>query len=157
MTQKNRKGLSPLIAAVLLIAFVMSTGVILSSWIVKFTREEGRDVTERGGKEIDCSYSALTIDVTEYNTTNQRTIMEVENTGRVDLSDFRIQAAYDNNTVSGEIKPSDYNVTLKEGGVRFFTNTGNISSNIDKVSIYSEECPVQSRTWIERKHMSIYS
>ncbi|MBI2085190.1 MAG: hypothetical protein HYT71_01615 [Candidatus Aenigmarchaeota archaeon] len=51
----NRKGLSPLIASVLLVAFTMAVGAIIINWITGFTQQQ------------TTGYSVLTIDNSEVN------------------------------------------------------------------------------------------
>lgn len=154
MIAENPKGISPIISAVILIAFVVAIGGILSGWIITFAREESNNITSRGGEQITCGYSALSVNDVKYNTTNKRITVEVSNTGDLALSGFRIQATYQNNTVSDEISPSGHNKTLREGRVMFLTDSGSIDTNIGSLSLYSEDCPVQSRTTVERKHIT---
>lgn len=61
MIFSNRKGVSPLIAAVLLIAFTMAVAAILTAWIAGFTNEQ-RDRTEVFDKKISCAYSNIEAD-----------------------------------------------------------------------------------------------
>lgn len=155
MKEKGNKGISPLIAAVLLIAFVMATAGIVSNWFVTFSKEQSRKTTTKGEKEIKCSYAALEIRKAVYNNTNQKKeiTLEVENTGSEALSDFRIQAMYKNNSVSNPIQPTDYNTTLDVGGITIFKDSGTVNSNLKKVSIYSKECATTSRTWLACKYI----
>ena len=57
-----RKGISPLIASVLLVAFTMAVAAILVVWITGFTQEQTGTVGERGTKQAKCAYSVLNID-----------------------------------------------------------------------------------------------
>ncbi len=63
----NKKGLSPLIASVLLVAFTMAVGAIIINWITGFTQQQTTVVGQRGENQIKCGYSVLTVDNSEVN------------------------------------------------------------------------------------------
>ncbi len=62
-----RKGLSPLIASVLLVAFTMAVAAIIVVWITGFTQQQTTVVGQRGENQIKCSSSILTVDKDEVN------------------------------------------------------------------------------------------
>ncbi len=53
------KGISPLIATVLLIAFTMAVAAILTSWATSFTKTETTLVGGRGETQIKCTYGDI--------------------------------------------------------------------------------------------------
>ena len=55
------KGLSPLIAAVMLIAFTVSVGGIISVWLSTFTTTTTDITQEAGTKQIKCATSVLEV------------------------------------------------------------------------------------------------
>jgi flagellin-like protein len=57
------KGISPLIAAVLLIAFTIAVGGIVSIFMTSFTKQTTGSVSSQGGALIACGSSAPTVDV----------------------------------------------------------------------------------------------
>lgn len=59
--RKRKKGVSPLIAAVLLIAFTMAIAAILTAWISGFTVEQ-QEKAEISEEKIKCLYINLDID-----------------------------------------------------------------------------------------------
>ncbi len=61
MIFQKRKGVSPLIAAVLLIAFTMAVAAILTAWIAGFTQEH-KDKSEEFDRKISCAYSNIELD-----------------------------------------------------------------------------------------------
>lgn len=152
-----KKGISPLIASVLLIAFVMATAGIVSNWFVTFSKQQSEETVERGEEEIECSYSSIDIRNVKYNETNKKIRFEVKNSGSIDLTDIKIQAIYKNDTTSDSLKPGDWNKTLNVGEIKIYSDTGHIDSNIRKVSIYSEDCAVKSRAWMERAYITFIS
>ncbi|MFB6216297.1 MAG: hypothetical protein ABEJ72_04915, partial [Candidatus Aenigmatarchaeota archaeon] len=66
-----------------------------------------------------------------------------ENTGSESLGSFKIQVFYENDTTQNYITDKG-NTTLDQGEIEIFSNSS-VSDNIQKVSFYSEDCPVQSR------------
>lgn len=148
----KEKGISPIIAAVFLIAFVLATAGILSEWFMGFSRQQAKEAVSKGKEEVACSYSGLEIRKARYNNTTGRVTLHVENTGAEKLSNFKTAVIYRNGTASGH-KMDKYNTTLKEGAIKVFQNQGSISGNIDKLSIYSEDCPSESRVWLECKYI----
>lgn len=55
------KGVSPLLATVLLIVIVVSISALLVSWITSFTKSSEQTVTNRTSGTLDCSGASLTI------------------------------------------------------------------------------------------------
>ena len=56
------KGISPLIASVLLVAFTMSVAAVLVVWITDFTQQQTTTIGSRGEQQTFCAYSTLSID-----------------------------------------------------------------------------------------------
>ena len=55
---KGKKGVSPLVASVLLIAFTMTLAAVLTAWITSFTttqKEKGRQAEQ----QLDCAYMSI--------------------------------------------------------------------------------------------------
>ncbi|RLG15509.1 MAG: hypothetical protein DRN71_01095 [Candidatus Nanohalarchaeota archaeon] len=82
MIFSKRKGVSPLIAAVLLIAFTMAIAAILTAWIAGFTQEH-KDKSEEFDKKISCAYSNIELDrdYAKWDSTNHIFYGFVSNTG----------------------------------------------------------------------------
>ena len=83
---KTKKAISPLIAAVLLIAFTMGIAAILTTWITGFTTSQ-KEKTEVFEEKIECAYMDLRAD-SDYARWNSSTgIFQdyVVNTGTVDI------------------------------------------------------------------------
>ena len=62
MIRKNKKGISPLIATVLIIAFTIAVAVIIMSWGTRFVRETTETTSEKTEEELACATS-LNFDV----------------------------------------------------------------------------------------------
>jgi len=151
---KKSKGISPLIAVVLLIAFVIAVGSILSGWFVSFTKERVSQAKEKGETDITCSYANLYISDADWNNTLGKLSLTVENTGSEDLSDFRMVVIYSNNTVDTlRVLPE---TTLSPGGYEIFYNQSGIGpcSDISQVIFKSNTCPVDAKDEIESTDIS---
>ncbi len=71
MRNVQRKGISPLVAAVLLIAFTMSIAVILTAWVTNFTTTQ-KENAEKYDESLSCAYQDITAQpsFTRYNSTD---------------------------------------------------------------------------------------
>ena len=63
--KKKRKAVSPLIAAVLLIAFTMAIAALLTAWVTQFTKQQ-QDESEQFQEKIQCSGSNFIVN-TDFN------------------------------------------------------------------------------------------
>lgn len=91
------KGISPIVAAVLLIAITMTIAGILAYWSASFV--------ERGlpANETECSLARFVIDACTYNTTTDQITLRLDNRRTVDLTDLNAFIYYPNGTVSTAI------------------------------------------------------
>ncbi len=83
----KRNGISPLIAAVLLIAFTMAVAAILTAWVTTFTQETTTEVGDKGQEQIECSFAGLSIYDAVYTSSDDSLTVAIANTGTRDLSD----------------------------------------------------------------------
>lgn len=83
---KTKKAISPLIAAVLLIAFTMGIAAILTTWITGFTTNQ-KEKTQVFEEKIECAYMNLRADsdYARLNTSNGIFQDYIVNTGSVDI------------------------------------------------------------------------
>ena len=140
-----RKGISPLIATILLIAFVIAVGGILSGWLISFSKERVEEARTKGETETQCSYSGLSIDDADWNDTETKLSLIVRNSGTEDLTDFRMVVIYNNNTaLTFRVTPGS--TTLNPGDVEVFYNSSVSDCNkIDQVIFFSNTCPNDAR------------
>ena len=97
------KGVSPLIASVLLIAFTMAIAAVLTAWISSFTTAQ-REKTAVFEEKIQCNYGFIEndIDFTEYNYTDNTNAFfktRIKNTGTIDISIGKYQTWFEDTTV----------------------------------------------------------
>ncbi len=149
------KGISPFIAAIILIAFVIAVGTIVSPWFTSFTKTKSYEVEEKSEGQIDCIFSSLDFSSSdiEYNfSTNPDWVnITLDNTGSTELYDFEISLR-----VSDEVKIySPTAATQKtssnslESGGRVILVT-NITDTLDgltlqKVRVVAKNCPHEAK------------
>lgn len=139
------KGISPLIATILLIAFVIAVGGILSGWLVSFTKERIDEARVRGETDIKCSYADIYVSDADWNDTDGKLSITAENTGMEDLSNFNMVIIYSNNTAfTINVLPL---VTLSPGEVQVFYNDTHVDNctGISQVIFKSDTCPNDAR------------
>lgn len=99
------KGLSPLVATVLLIVIVVSIATLVTGWVTTFTRQSQETATNRTTSAIDCSGASISIrSVFVTNGTAGSAAVLVENTGFV--NDLTITAAQVLNRTGGNFSSS---------------------------------------------------
>ena len=126
-SRKKRKGISPLISVILLIAFTMVVAGILAAWATQFVRV-------RQSEFVKCSDAGVLIQSSYYESASSKLFTNVFNNGKVSMEGFSMIITLDNGTVISQ----GSNVTISAGSVQTF----NISSpsNIKEVSIRSRQC-----------------
>jgi archaellum component FlaF (FlaF/FlaG flagellin family) len=55
------KGVSPLVAVVLLIAFSVAVGIILGGWVTGLTKTQTGYVEEKGEKQVQCTFAGFKV------------------------------------------------------------------------------------------------
>ncbi|MCJ7450243.1 MAG: hypothetical protein MUP58_00710 [Candidatus Nanohaloarchaeota archaeon QJJ-9] len=129
----KRKGISPLIAAVLLIAFTMAVAAILTAWVTQFTQDTTGAVGNESERVIQCSYAGLSI----YDAVNDsgNLTVSVANTGTQDMSNVSITAFMEDGSLT-----NTYMGALPTGGVQEITLT-DLSGTLSSVRATSTDCP----------------
>jgi len=152
------KGISPFIAAIILIAFVVAVGAIVSPWFSSFTKEKTANIKDKSEGQIDCIFSSLdfTSSGINYNltTTPDWVNITLDNTGSGNLYDFEISL-----TVNGSVSVYDSTVASQktsgnplEPGERtiLITNiTDDIIGTLQKVRVVAKNCPQEAKKELE--------
>ncbi len=86
-----RKGISPLIAVIMLIAFTMIVAGILAGWATQFVEQQRSELSL-------CSKASILIQTANYDPNNQQLNVQVFNTGDVDLIGFSVRITERNET-----------------------------------------------------------
>lgn len=96
MYQSHKKGVSPLIASVLLIAFTLSIGAFMSTWLQDITKKQTSEATESSKPE--CQYASLNIQNISFTNTTTKLRIDVENTGTKSVAIRSIRIIYSNDS-----------------------------------------------------------
>jgi flagellin-like protein len=84
---KSQKGISPLIASVLLIAFTVSVAMIVMGWFSGFVRTTTENVTGVSQQAVGCSTAVIDLDHVYVNAVNTSNVsMVIRNEGSVSLT-----------------------------------------------------------------------
>lgn len=139
----SRKGISPLIAAILLIAFTITVATFLASWSTTFAKEQTEEFS-RAGEEIasNCQQANLQVETAVYDSSDESITAVVWNMGRVELSNFEFLVYYSDVNIS-TLTPSNSNRTLSTGDFYTFT-VDNVTSVPEKIQVRSKYCPRES-------------
>jgi flagellin-like protein len=128
---RKSKGISPLVAVIMLIAFTMIVAGILAGWATRFATEQ-RSMLER------CVRANLVIKKAIYDNINGNLSLMLYNAGTVPLNDFQVQVTYDEN---GPPLPSTWNIDATLGANSYETFTHNLTNtSVDFVEVKSVEC-----------------
>ncbi len=91
------KGISPLIATVLLIAFTIGVGGIISVWISDFTETSSSIVSKQGEAQLLCSNGGVDLVNLKYCNNNISGI--IRNTGRIAIGNITLQTVFGNGSL----------------------------------------------------------
>ncbi len=136
------KGLSPLVATVLLIAFTVGVGGLISVWISGFTQTSSKIVSKEGENQLICSNGAIELSTLRYCNNNMSGI--IKNNGRIALGNITLQIT-GTNTSQVNIALNDSAggsggayLGLKAGQIFSFNQTlTTVGANYDKIWIYT--------------------
>ncbi|MBI2173506.1 MAG: hypothetical protein HYT73_04875 [Candidatus Aenigmarchaeota archaeon] len=135
-TNERRKGISPLIAAVLLIAFTMAIAGIMATWATQFSSQK----IEQSSAEAEC---IGVLDIGSLSFSNTTISVRIKNLGdKLELTDMSAVVEYSDATKNKQYDIKDYNATdpLTPGGVTFFiVNTGE-TAKPNKIQVFSGNC-----------------
>ena len=123
-----KKGLSPLIAVIMLIAFTMIIAGILATWTTNFANRQRVQIEF-------CSEAGAYIQGGTYDSATSTLNLVVFNNGKVPLSFIGI-ITYKNGTVTRYPSNLD-NVTA--GNIKTFSMSA-VSSDVEQATIQSKEC-----------------
>jgi len=128
------KGVSPLVASVLLIAFAIAVAGLYSGWITSFTKTTTEEVQKQSEKRVTCSYGGIALDDVKYNRTTGNMSGTVENTDLISLGNIDFEIFYAN----ASREKLDLNMNLEPGEKNTFNRQlldMNITNNYDKIRV----------------------
>ena len=129
-----QKGLSPLVATVLLIAVTMTTAGIIAYWASSFTRA-GLPSKNKTSSLESCTGADFSIYYQTYNSTTKNLVLVLQNTGQADLSLTNVSFLYPDGTLDSKV----LNSVLPQGSLKSFTIT-NVTSGYKSYTIFTN-CP----------------
>ncbi|MCJ7478598.1 MAG: hypothetical protein MUP63_00275 [Candidatus Nanohaloarchaeota archaeon QJJ-7] len=135
-----RKGVSPLIAAVLLIAFTMAVAAILTSWFTTFTEDQSQQLSNQSEQMIQCSYAGIDISNVAYDSENSLTEFSIDNTGTVDFNNISV-VSFQGSQVQGRTYINSLSAGQTKSGIISGTE-----QKPDSLKASSKQCPEISST-----------
>jgi flagellin-like protein len=138
------KGISPLIAAVLLIAFTVAIATLIMGWMSAYTRTTTSNVSSQSEEAVECGSAAIKINHVYVwgtdNLTNTDAAIVIENTGFKDFTNINY-GLY--NSTGGSCTADSSNVNLAKGEITRVTldcqNVNMSSTSFDR-AIVTTEC-----------------
>ncbi|MBI3413204.1 MAG: hypothetical protein HY051_03935 [Candidatus Aenigmarchaeota archaeon] len=145
----TKKGVSPLIATVLLVASTITLAIVVVPWAINFAQNQITVITNQGEEKVNCIEAGLNFQAADigYNTlTNPSAVnVTISNTGLVGLYDFRFQFKL-GDTYSGLYSPTtQYNSSSKVSPQQKVTLNASIpqlSGTLKAVRVISNYCKV---------------
>jgi len=139
--RKNKlmlKGISPLIATVLLIAFTMAIAGIMATWATSFVQAKITEV-ENQSQAVCAGANLRASDAVLDSTTRLGTVI-VENLGTVPLTNFKGYVYYEDATKNHDAGLSNSSIVLETGDAFTFTWQANYD-NPQRLRIAAGNCP----------------
>lgn len=126
----NRPGVSPLIAAVLLIAFTLAIGGFMSTWLQEMARSQTESATKNA--DAGCSYLNINARNATYNASgDNKLVLTLENAGTRSAIIDKIRVSATNLNTTTFSNPANFSGTLDSG------DEISIGLNIDSAKIPS--------------------
>lgn len=137
----GKKGISPLIAAVLLVAFTMTVAAILATWSSSFVKTRTQSAEQKQREIAYCEDINMEVESAKYDPGAGEITALAWNIGDTNLTDFQINVYYSEINVTSKT-PSNSNKTTAPGD--FVTlKVSNIDKTPKKIGILSmkDKCP----------------
>jgi flagellin-like protein len=138
MEVEHMKGISPLVASVLLIAFTVAIATIIMGWMGTFTRETTASISNKTTEAVDCASASINIDDVYISGVTVRAI--VRNTGFANYLNltnavlYKTDGSFWTNTTTGAL--------LNRGQVRLIefynTTTALTTATFSKVVVTTQ-------------------
>jgi flagellin-like protein len=143
----ERKGISPMIAIVLLIAFTVAVGGILSLWLTTLTSTQTTTTGSAAEKQVLCARSVLEITEVYYTTPQSANVTVSYTYGTESLTSFNLffvdsARNSENKTASGTLTPGD-SETFAITGLSTLSATGTYQS-VRVIAMCQDTYPVSS-------------
>ncbi len=137
-TSKPSLGISPLVAAVLLIAVTMTIAALLTYWATGFVKTSLPEINET---EAECRFAAFSIYSCTYSNSTEVVSLILENYKNIELKSLKAFFIFPNTSVSA---PIILDGTLPAGGVLKSYQIQNVAEDFSKIMI-ATHCPEVSK------------
>ena len=139
MLRKVRKGVSPLIAAVLLIVFTVAIGAVVLNWMTSYTKQTTNKAGTDTSSTIECAKQIISITKANKTSDGKYIYLFVTNQGSMPTT-LDAAYAYDNQGHSCS-NTSLTTINLGVGGMAYINISGcsNVNSNAFTVRV-SNKC-----------------
>jgi flagellin-like protein len=95
----HTKGISPLVATVLLIAFVVATGGLVAAWLGNFTKEQAQLTSDQSRLQISCQAAKIAMKNLRFDSASSTLSGTIENNGfGLALGNLTLSIVYQNAT-----------------------------------------------------------
>jgi flagellin-like protein len=138
------KGVSPLIASVLLIAITMTLAAILASFVSSYTQQQLQSLPA-------CVGGTITFATADYPDLQGGEIVAVIDVGSVDLSDFRIESINSTEHVNTVTATGSTSISAGSSGTIRADFTGLGAATGDRTRVVAGNCPDVKTGWIPLK------
>lgn len=135
-----KKGISPLIAAVILIAFVIAVAGIVSGFFTGFFKQRQGEISQKGEAMVDCGTALFDADANTFSfnsTGNNKTELTVYVEGESDIQGFNMtvyNAGKDTEQISGA------SGTFSPGDSARLSGTTTLTPPFTKVTVTTPSC-----------------
>ena len=152
---QGKKGISPLIAAVLLIAFTMTVAAILATWAQSFGEERLGEAGERGTQAVECPELNLDIESAEWDETDSKVKNAIVwNRMGKNVSEIQFIVYEDGTPTSLDaVATNDDSISISPGSFQELESEAdglNTEPTRLEIHVDSERCPdVQPIDWCE--------
>lgn len=111
----KNKGISPIVATVLLIAFTLAVAGLLGGWLTSLTKTQTDTIEQGTTKAVNCSSAVIDIVNVICANSSQQLKVAINNVGQNELWDFSVFAAVNNTFYSNSTGGPNSTNTLKLG------------------------------------------
>jgi hypothetical protein len=127
-----KKGISPLIAEVLLIGFTIGVAAIVILWATGFTKTSTKTIGSQAETQMSCTYAGIDFyGKVTYNQTSKIIFGYIRNTGNSPLGNISFQVLYNNGSVQSF---NNYIDQILQSNIAPFS-LSNVSSNFNIVYV----------------------
>ena len=136
MTIKFLKGVSPLIASVLLIAVTMAIAGVMATWATTFTAGK----VQEANAGADCIGA---LDISSLGFSNTTVSVKIRNVAdRLNLTDIKASMEYSDIAKNKQINIKDYNTTdpLSPGSTTWLVYDTGSSTKPNKIEVLASNC-----------------